>query len=179
MKIRGFQFLLLLTLALHTVLAQEEKESIGEAIDRVSFDWDTQAVELEYYAGLTKFCKDAEYRTSIIELMSEIHHFDSLLYEKALVAQSRSDDKEIKKLIKEIEGFEGKYSFHDFIHFLKEECDGLKKLEKNSEDLNTATGEESLDGQIYIIEVEMQRYVKHLTKRVDHIRKHVHHLHIK
>jgi alkyl hydroperoxide reductase subunit AhpF len=111
--------------------------------------------------------------------MSEIHHFDSLLYEKALVAQSRSDDKEIKKLIKEIEGFEGKYSFRDFIHFLKEECDGLKKLEKNSKDLNTATGEESLDGQIYIIEVEMQRYVKHLTKRVDHIRKHVHHLHIK
>lgn len=159
--------------------ASAQEESLGEAIDRITYAWDTESIDLEEYAGLSKFCKDSEYRESVIGMMDEIHHFDSVLYEKAKIAQARSEDKEIKKLIKIIENFEGKYSPKNFITFLKEECKGQKELEKNSEDLATAMGEESLDGQIYVIEVEMQRYIKHLTKRVDNIRKHVHHLHIK
>ena len=157
----------------------QEEESLGESIDRITYAWDTESLDLEYYSGLTKFCKNPDYRGTIIGMMNEIHHFDSVLYEKAKIAQTRSDDKEIKKLIKEIENFEGKYSPRNFVRFLKGECDGQKKLEKNKEDLSTAMGEESVDGQIYVIEVEMQRYIKHLTKRVDNIRKHVHHLHIK
>lgn len=157
----------------------QTEETLGEAIDRISYKWDAEAITLETYAGLTSFCKDVDYRTSIIDLMNEIHHYDSVLYEKAKVAKARSNDHEIDKLIKDIESFEDKYSFKNFVHFLKVECDGQKNLEKNKTDLKTAMGEESLDGQIYVIEVEMQRYVKHLTKRVDLVRKHVHHLHIK
>ena len=157
----------------------QEEETLSEAIDRISFHWDTEALVLETYDGLTKFCKDTEYRTSIIDLMNEIHHYDSVLYQKAKIAQTRSSDHEIDKLIKDLESIEGKYSFKNFIHFLKIECDGQKALEKNSLDLKTAMGEESFDGQKYVIEVEMQRYVKHLTKKVDLVRKHVHHLHIK
>ena len=176
MKLKSI--LLFLPIIWHVgLLAQTE--TLGESIDRISYDWDSEAVQLERYSGLSQFCNEVEYRTKIIDLMNEMHHYDSVLYEKAKIAQTRSKDKEIEKLIKDIEGFEGKYSFKNFIHFLKQECDGLKKLEKQSEDLSTAMGEESYDGQIYVIEVEMQRYVKHLPRRVDNIRKHVHHLNIK
>jgi hypothetical protein len=159
--------------------ADAQDESLGEMVDRVTYAWDTESIDLETYSGLTKFCQDVSYRSSIIELMNEIHHLDSMLYEKAKLAQSRSSDKEIAKLIKEIENFEAKFSPRNFIHFLKEECDSEKELEKNREDLTTAMGEESADAQIYVIEVELHRYIKHLTKKVDHIRNHVHHLHIK
>ena len=177
---RLVKYLLFLSFAISintTLLAQEE--SLGESIDRITFSWDTESLGLTDYQGLTKFCKDVDYRNTIIDLMNEIHHYDSVLYDKAILAQSRSTDKEIEKLIKEIESFEGKYSPKNFVHFLKIECDSQKELEKNAEDLSTAMGEESVDGQIYVIEVELQRYVKHLTHRVDNIRKHVHHLHIK
>jgi hypothetical protein len=157
----------------------QTEETLGQVIDRLTYQWDTEALTLETYGGLTSFCKDVEYRTTIISLMDEIHHYDSVLYEKAKIAHQRSHDHEIVKLIKEIESFETGYGPKNFIHFLKEECDGQKALEKQSEDLKTAMGEESYDGQAYVIEVEMRRYVKHLTKRVDNIRKHVHHLHIK
>ena len=163
----------------HRLSAQGQEESIGETVDRISYTWDTESIALEKYSTLRKFCQDAGYRKSVFELLNEIHHYDSVLYHQAKLAQARSSNKEINKLLKEIEGFEEKYSPKSFIHFLKQECDSQKELEKNKKDLNTASGEESLDAQIYVIEVELHRFIKHLTKRIDHIRKHIHHLHIK
>ena len=161
-----------------SLLAQEEEESLGAMVDRVTYGWDTEAENLEYYDGLLKFCKDKEYRESTIALLNEIHHTDSVLYERAKVAQKRSSDKEIEKLIKSIEKFEEKYSMRTFIKFLSTECKSKKALEKESDDLKTEVGSDSYDGQAYIMEVEMQKFVKHITKRVDLIRKHVHKLNI-
>jgi hypothetical protein len=161
------------------VAQEEENASLGEQIDQITYSWDTEAEGLKSYDGLTKFCKDAAYRDNLISLLNEIHHFDSVLYDRALVASQRSSDKEIKKLIKEIEGFEDKYSMKSLIRFMSEECKAQRALDKEQEDLRTEMGEESYDNQVYIIELELRKYVKHVTKRIDNVRKHVHHLHIK
>ncbi|MEP4134481.1 MAG: hypothetical protein ABJL71_07650, partial [Cyclobacteriaceae bacterium] len=90
-----------------------------------------------------------------------------------------SDDRKISKAIKDIEKFEEGYSMKKFVHFLHQECKDQKEIEKNAEDLKSEIGSESYSGQIYILEIELNKYIKHITQRVDHIRKHVHHLHVK
>ena len=41
-----------------------------------------------------------------------------------------------------------------------------------------AFGGDSYDGQKYVLEVELGNYVHHITKIVDHIDKHIHHLNL-
>lgn len=158
---------------------QGQELTLGQKIDSLTYAWDEEEEELETYEGLIRFCTDVEYRNHKIELLNEIHHVDSVLYERAKIAAKRSKDHEIDKLIKEIEKFERKYSMRSFLQFLRAECKAEKSLEKESDELSTEFGSESYDGQVYLIEVEMQKYIKHITKRMDHIRKHVHHLNIK
>ena len=67
----------------------------------------------------------------------------------------------------------------NFIHFLHEECVAQKDIEKNSKELKNDIGSESYDSQVYMLEIELGKFVKHITKRVDKIREHVHHLGVK
>ena len=159
--------------------AQAQEETLGKKITSLTFNWDLSAISLNDYEGLSKFCKDVSYRTGIITLLEDIHHYDSILYDRLVKASRVSSDKEIKKALAEIKKFEADYSMKQFIHFLHDECRDRNKLEKNSDDRKSNLGEESYDGQIYIIETELNNYIKHITKRVDHVKKHVEHLHIK
>lgn len=160
--------------------AQEnDSPTLGTAIDDLTFSWDLEADNLNSYDGLSKFCVDVDYRLEVIELLNEIHHYDSVLYDRLVKASRFNHDKEIEKTLKEIAKFEDKYSMKSFIHFLHEECNYRNDIEKNAKEAKNDIGENSYDGQIYIVETELNKYIKHVTKRVDHIREHVHHLHIK
>lgn len=156
-----------------------QSETLGQKIDELTYEWDSRSEELNSYDGLKKFCSDLEYRTDFVELLHEIHHYDSVLYQRLLKASRISDDKKISKAIKDIEKFEEGYSMRKFIHFLHQECKDQKEIEKNAEDLKSEIGSESYSGQIYILEIELNKYIKHITQRVDHIRNHAHHLHVK
>lgn len=158
--------------------AQDSSEKLGEAIDNLTLKWDNQAESLKTYNGLVRFCDDKNYRLEVIDLLNNIHHFDSVLYSRLVKAQRFSHDKEIQKTLDDIALFEEDYNMKDFIHFLHQECVDKNNLEKNSDDLKKDIGENSYDGQVYIIEVELNKFIKQITKRVDVIRKHVHHLHI-
>lgn len=170
---------LLIIVLTFTLSALAQDESLRQQIDDVTFSWDTESKTMETYDGLLQFCKDKAYRDGVIEILDQIHHYDSVLYERAQAASKKSDDKEIKKLIKEIESFEDEYSMKGFIAFLYEECKAQSALEKNSKDLKGTSGSDGYDSQVYMLEIELQKYVKHITKRVDSIRKHVHHLGVK
>lgn len=160
-------------------LAQDQtKESLGKKIDELTYDWDLKADELDNYEGLTRFCLNAPYRTEILTLLKDLHHYDSVLYERLSKAARFSHDREIKKTIKDIEEFEAEYDMKSLVHFLHEECDRRKDIEHNADVLKGGIGSDSYDGQIYLIETELNKFIKHITKRVDNIRKHVHHLHI-
>ncbi|MEQ8474439.1 MAG: hypothetical protein RIC35_24795 [Marinoscillum sp.] len=160
-----------------SIYAQEN--TLGSAIDDLTYKWDGEARNLNSYEGLSKFCDDKEYRVEIIDLLNEIHHYDSVLYDRLVAAQRFKKDKEIEKTLDEIAKFEKKYSMQTFIHFLHEECISRNEIEKHSDESRNDIGANSYDGQIYIIETELNKFIKHITKRVDHLRKHVHHMHIK
>ena len=149
--------------------AQETtNETLGQSIDKLTYRWDTEAEKLSSYEGLITFCDNESYRFEVIELLNDIHHFDSVLYQRLVKAQRFNHDKE----------FEGHYAMKELIHFLHQECIEKGKIEKNAKELRNDIGENSYDGQVYLIEVELNKYIKHITKKVDIIRKHVHHLHI-
>jgi hypothetical protein len=171
-------FIALTFLTCYASNAQEE-ETLGQKIHTLSFDWDLMSSSLNNYEGLTKFCKDQNYRNEVIKLLNNIHHYDSVLYDRLVKASRSSNDKEIKKAIEQIEKFEDNYDMKSFLNYLHDDCKGRAELEKTAKESKSDMGENSYDGQIYIIELELNKYIKHITKRVDHIRKHVEHLHIK
>ena len=152
------------------------QDKIRDVVDKITYNWDTEAEKLSSYEGLTEFCLDQTYRYATIDILKDIHHYDSLLYKKLVKAKRTSHNHEITQTMKEIEVFEEKYTTKNFVHFLKGDCDARKNIEEKSEALRKDSGEGSYDGQVYVLEVELGRYVHHITKRVDNIREHVHHL---
>ncbi len=176
-KLLIFSFLILF--ALSSSYGQDESKTLGKIIDDLTYKWDDEASSLNNYDGLAKFCINEDYRLGIIQLLKDIHHYDSVLYDRLLKASRFGNQSHaIKKTIDEIEKFEEGYDMRSFVHFLHTECSARSEIEKNADDLKEEIGFYSYDGQIYVLENELNKYVSHITKRVDHIREHVHHLHI-
>ncbi len=171
-------FLLIALVGFFVAAGQETKESLGKKIDELTYAWDLEADNLDDYDGMSKFCFEEEYRYEVITMLKDIHHYDSVLLHRLERASRFSHDKEIKKTLKDIEKFEQEYSMKEFIQFLYDECLGIAEIEKNRDDLLDEIGEESYDGRRYILETELAKYIHHITKRVDLVREHVHHLHI-
>lgn len=159
--------------------AQDEEESLGKKIEELTTSWDNASVALNSYEGLSKFCVSPEYRQEIIDLLNGIHHYDSVLYDRLVKLARHSNNKEVTQTLKDIEKLEQEYDMKSFLHFLHEECVRRSDLEKHAATLKNDIGENSLDGQIYLIETELNKYIKHITKAIDNIRVHTQHLHIK
>ena len=151
-----------------------QDENIGEEIETLTYEWDNESTGLETYDGLSKFCADANYRDEIVSTLKGIHHFDSMLY---LVIQKKvrfGGDAEMKNTLKDIEKLQNQFSISEFLSFLSDECRARKEIENNMKKYG-----EDVDGDVYMLEVELQKYIKKVTKQVDMIRKHVHHLGVK
>lgn len=161
-----------ITSILFSATAQEE--TVGAKLEELTTKWDGEAEELSTYEGLTQFCLSADYRGEMIETLKGIHHYDSVLYEEIAKKARFGGSSEMKKTLKDIEKLEDGYSIRDFLVYLQEECNARKDIEKNAR----RTGE-SKDSEVYILETELAKYVKKITKRIDVIREHVHHLNIK
>lgn len=147
------------------------QENVGQKIEELTTRWDSEAETLSSYEGLSRFCADQNYRGEMIETLNGIHHYDSVLY-KTIEKKARfGGDAEMKKTLKDIEKIESTVSIKDFLRFLNEECGARNAIEKNAK----KTGEDA-DGEIYVLETELQRYVKQITKKIDLVREHVHHL---
>lgn len=159
------------------ILAQEN-EPLEQKIDNITYDWDLKAKDIDNYEGLSKFCVSADYRKEIVTLLKAIHHYDSVLYHRLSKMVRYSDNNEVEKTLKDIERFEEGYSIKEFIHFLHNECDRRKEIEHNADKSKNDIGAESYDGQIYLVETELDKFIKQVTRRIDNIRKHLHHLRI-
>lgn len=159
-----------------TCALSQENERLDEKIDQITYDWDLEADKLSSYEGLQQLCMDEAYRTKILTLLDEIHHYDSVLYDVLLKLSKTSDDKEIKKTIKDIKKFEEDYDSQSFIAFMSDECKAMRDIETHADETANEVGYNSYDGQVYLLETELFKYVKHVTARVDKIRLHVHHL---
>ncbi|MEQ8906557.1 hypothetical protein [Ekhidna sp.] len=171
MKTIFLSFLFLLSISL---FGQEER--LDEKIDEITYDWDLEADKLSTYAGLQELCSDEAYRVQILKLLDQIHHYDTVLYGILVKLSRTSDDREIKKTLKDIKKFEEEYDTQSFVHFMNEECKAMRDIERHAEETANDVGINSYSGQVYILETELYKYVKHVTARVDKIRLHVHHL---
>ncbi|NQZ78237.1 MAG: hypothetical protein HRT61_19345 [Ekhidna sp.] len=158
----------------HILFSQEER--LDEKIDEVTYDWDLEADKLSTYVGLLQICSDTEYRSKVLHLLNEIHHYDTVLYEVLVNLSKKSDEKEIKKTLRDIKKFEEEYDTKSFIHFMNEECHAMREIEKDADVTVNDVGINSYSGQVYLLETELFKYVKNITSRVDKIRQHVHHL---
>ena len=156
------------------LFTQAQEENIGAKLEELTLKWDGEAQKLATYEGLTKFCLDANYRNGMIGTLKGIHHYDSILYETIAKKARFGGSSEMKKTLKDIEKFEEGYSIRGFLVFLQEECNFRRDIEKAAR----KTGEDK-DGDVYVLETELAKYVKQITKRIDIVNEHVHHLGIK
>ena len=156
-----------------TVIAQDDSEVVKK-VDDLRYSWDDEALKLETYAGLGEFCKNSTYRKQIIGMLDEIHHYDTLLYGIVTRKYNDSKDAEAKATLDDIETLEAEYTTKAFRRFIHQECNTFNEIENN---LGRAKGPE-YDKEVKQLEDELKKYVIEITKQIDVIDEHVHHLHL-
>lgn len=153
-------------------LGTAQEKDIVAIIDDLTIKWDKQAVDLSKYAGLKYYCTADQYREKTIQLLDDIHYYDTLLY--GIVDRKYADtkDKAASITLKEIITVETEYTTPNFKGFLSQECDRFAEIENT---FSKADGSKYYD-EIEKLEKELDKYVGSITKRIDLIDEHIHHL---
>ena len=158
--------------------AQTDSTSLLAHIDEVTTKWNEISTDMSKYRGLQEYCRNRNYKAVVLETLNNIHHYDTVIYNVLVKKKRFSDNKEIEHALKDIKKFETKYHPKKLVSFLHEECKFRRDIEKDKKESKSSFGSDSYDGQITILETELGKYVKHVTKLVAHINKHSHHLHL-
>lgn len=141
-------------------------------IDNLTVRWDETAIKMKNYQGIQEFCLSQNYQDVTMQLLDEIHHWDTTLY---FIVQEKFDtdqDKEAKATLEDIEKLETEYSTINFKAFVQSECDQLKIIEE-SFDSETV---KKYEKDIRSFERELVKYINSITYRIDIIDEHIHHL---
>ncbi|WP_420316159.1 hypothetical protein [Ekhidna sp.] len=150
----------------------QENVDIVQVIDDLTVKWDMTAIKMKNYQGIQEFCLTEDYKTETIELLDNIHHWDTTLY---FIVQEKFDtnsDKEVAATLEDIEKLETEYSTENFKDFIVAECDMLKVIEE-SFDAETV---KQYEKDIKKFEKELVKYLNSITYRIDIIDEHIHHL---
>lgn len=163
--------------SVHAQLYEAEAlPNVRDRYDMLTGRWQGISAQLENYEGLGRFCDNAQFREQTLHTLSLIHHYDSLVM-RSLLDPSKSLDVshgEIKHTLKDIHKFEEKYGVKSFLEHLKSNCIMYREIESDKEASQKDTGVYSYDGQKLILETELNTYMKHVSKRVEAIEKHLH-----
>jgi hypothetical protein len=154
--------------------AQEDEAEIVKTIDALTLRWDNEAEKLQTYEGLGSFCGNSLYRKDIISMLDEIHHYDTLLYGIVTRKFESNEDAEAKATLNDIETLESEYTTKSFKRFIHQECNTYNDIERN---LGAEKGDE-YDEEVAVLETELKKYVIEVTKQIDLIDEHIHHLHL-
>lgn len=138
-------------------------------IDDLTLEWDEAAVNLETYEGLRQYCRDRSYRDNTILLLNTIHHYDSSLYKIVTDKYASNQDAEAKATLDDIQTLELDYATKRFLTFLRNECMTFNDNERNK-------NIEGYDEVVKEIENEMIEYVEAITRQIDTVDEHIHHL---
>ena len=148
------------------------QENIVSVIDDLTVRWDETAMRMRNYQGIQEFCLSASYQKKTVDLLDEIHHWDTTLYYIVQEKFDTSQDGEAKATLVDIEKLETEYSTINFKAFIQAECDQLKVIEDNF-------GSETVkkyEKDIRSFEKEQVKYINNITYRIDIIDEHIHHL---
>ena len=163
---------LILTAFQFSIQAQDESENITKIIDDLTVKWDSEAVVLSNYDGLSKYCTDRSYRVEMVRLLNKIHHYDTVLYKTVKAKFDEGSDAEAKATLDDIEHVEEKYTTKNFLDFLHKECNKFNEVEKNY----GKKGGSKYIKETASLEKEAGKYIEVITERIDLIDEHVHHL---
>jgi len=164
----------IMLLIVFSTFSQESEAEIVKTIDDLTIKWDNEAEKLQTYEGLGSFCGNSLYRKAIIGMLDEIHHYDTLLYGIVTRKFTSNKDPEAKATLDDIETLEVDYTTKAFRRFIHKECNTYNEIENN---LGRAKGPE-YKKEVKTLETELKKYVKEITKQIDLIDEHVHHLHL-
>jgi len=175
----GICLVCILLMVNFSLLAQDELEiNITTDFDILDVEWHVLARDLDNYEGFSIYCTNLDFQSKVLNNLHSIHHYDSLIILKLNDPAYTMSEHERIATLKEISKFEKKYSARNFIKTLRRECKERKEIEKEHQHERGGFGQDTYDGQKYILEVELGNYVHHITKMVDHIDKHIHHLNL-
>ncbi len=150
--------------------AQDETD-ILIAVDDLRYEWDDQAVNLETFEGIEKYCHEKKYQKEITDLLNSIHHHDTLLYNIVSEKYNQTEELQVKEALDDILTVESEYTTPNFLQFLADECVKVKKIEKDQRKKSGAA-----DSERKRLERELFRYIETVTERIDLIDENVHHL---
>jgi hypothetical protein len=153
-----------------TAFAQNEDQILIEA-DDLRYQWDDEALILESFEGMERYCDEKKYRAEITDLLNTIHHYDTLLYNIVLEKYDEEEDLQAKEALTDILTVESEYTTPNFVQFLSVECGKVKTIEKHLRKIGNHT-----DSEIERLEKELVRYIDAVTERIDLIDENVHHL---
>ncbi len=150
----------------------QRKDNLVKVIDDLRYNWDEAAISLKDYQGIQHFCSDSTKKVQTIQLLDEIHHWDTTLYRIVQEKYDLNQDKEAKATLKDIETLETDFTTEKFKNFIQEECDQIKVIRNDFDALTIKQYEKN----IRKFEKELINYINIVTRRIDLIDEHVHHL---
>ncbi|WP_456461966.1 hypothetical protein [Reichenbachiella sp.] len=163
---------LLFSLSTLSLTAQKKVNDIIFIVDELRTTWDIEALKMEKYDGMREYCHSKPYRNKILDLLDQIHHYDTTLYYTVSDKYDVSSDPEAKETLADIMTLETVYTNPNFVAFLKKECEKVIHIEKNMAKKDSG----GFDKDISALEEELIEYIDAVTERVDLVDEHIHHL---
>lgn len=164
-------FVLLLLISL-PLLGQKKTKDIIFIMDELRTAWDIEALKMESYEGMKEYCHSKAYRKDVLNLLRQIHHYDTTLYFTVTDKYDSKSDAEAKETLNDIMTLETDYTNKKFVSFLKKECEKVIDIEKNLAKKDSG----GFDKDIAALEEELIQYIDAITERVDLVDEHIHHL---
>ena len=161
----------LISMLSFTSFAQKSEKDIVDIIDKLRYEWDEEAINLESFEGMEKYCHEKKYRNGVTELLNTIHHYDTTLYFIVTSKYNESKDARAKETLNDIIIVESEYTTPNFLNFLEQECVKVKTVERHQRSIHHDSANEIED-----LEKELFQYIEAVTTRIDLVDEHIHHL---
>ncbi|SNT04128.1 hypothetical protein SAMN05421640_2125 [Ekhidna lutea] len=138
-------------------------------------EWDEISEGLSTYYGLSAFCTNEEYRTQVLDILDMVHYYDSIVLDvlKDPTTEIQISSRKYGKMMDELFAFSDEHSKAEFISFMRKFCVERNNLEKDKDALKHEVGMYSYDGQILLIETDLNKYMKRMAKGVESINEYV------
>ena len=146
-------------------------KNIVEIMDYLRGDWDAKVAFIRTLEDLRNLCRNRSFRVDLIELLDEIHHYDTTLYNTVIAKYSYNSDPEARATLDDIEKLEVDYTTRSFKGFVHHECNEYNFVNNNFSKADPEYAEEKAR-----VEVELNKYVNSITWQIDIIDEHAHHL---
>ena len=174
----NFFFLIFYVGFCNRVLSQGKENNFSktrEDFEKVVENWDTKySKELSNINGVVQYCHDKKYHEEIEKVLIFIHRYDSMLFVKLKEKYNSEPDEKTKKILQEIKKVQKEYGARHFMRKLKKECSLKREVDRDQK--NNDIGENSADEEEILLELELKKYMKHITKSIDHLKTHIQYL---